>query len=96
MMATRCIPITRHSLAETKADSAMRLIVADDNMINQKITARMLGKLGYRVDVVANGQEALDALVQIPYAAVLMDCQMPEMDGFSATAEIRKREALHM
>ena len=62
-------------------------------MIDQEIAARMLGKLGYRVDVVANGQEALDALVQIPYAAVFMGCQMSELDGFSAMAKVRRCEA---
>jgi len=84
--------ITRHSLAESKVASVIRLLVADDNMVNQKVAARMMGKLGYRVDVVSNGQEVLDALAQIPYAAVFMDCQMPEMDGFEATRLIRERE----
>jgi PAS domain S-box-containing protein len=84
--------ITRHSLSEAQAQLRRRILVAEDNPINQKVAVKMIEKLGCRVDVAGNGREAVEALERIPYALVFMDCHMPVMDGFQATNAIRRRE----
>jgi signal transduction histidine kinase/DNA-binding response OmpR family regulator/HPt (histidine-containing phosphotransfer) domain-containing protein len=78
--------------APFSARETKRLLVVEDSPMNQRVAIGMLEQLGYRADAVANGLEALEALQRIQYAAVLMDCQMPEMDGFAASREIRRRE----
>jgi CheY-like chemotaxis protein len=69
-----------------------RILVAEDNVVNQVVILRSLERLGYRAELAANGLEVLDAMGDGPYAAVLMDCQMPEMDGYEATETWRLRE----
>jgi CheY-like chemotaxis protein len=77
-------PAVRHRWA--------RILVVEDNAANLKVAVRMIERLGYRADVAGNGSEALEILGRMQYDAVLMDCQMPELDGYEATREIRRSE----
>ena len=83
------------SLPETrpaKEGANLRILVAEDNPVNQRVVCSMLERLGHHADVAANGLEALRALEELTYDLVLMDCQMPEMDGYDATRHLRTRE----
>jgi PAS domain S-box-containing protein len=71
----------------------LRILVVEDHEINRRLAMFMLEKIGYRADFVNNGLEAIESIESIPYDVILMDCQMPVMDGYEATREIRRREA---
>lgn len=83
--------VTKHMVDETFAD-AYRILIVEDNPVNQKLTMNYVKKMGLRADIAANGQIALDAVGQNTYDLILMDCFMPVMDGFSAARRIRELE----
>jgi PAS domain S-box-containing protein len=98
-----CLPLKRAQAVSQKEETAqvkpeviaskgVKILVAEDNLINQKIIAGLLENLGYEVSVVENGREVLEAVEEQSFAAIFMDCQMPELDGYETTAALRERE----
>ena len=85
--------MTKHTLAED-VRRKIRLLVVEDNIVNQKLVVKMTEKYGFTADVAANGKEAIDMLKQFSYQVVLMDIQMPVMDGFKATKNIRNPQSM--
>jgi CheY-like chemotaxis protein len=84
--------VTRHALRTHRSRAGNRILLAEDNIVNQKVAVRLLERLDYRVHVVADGQAAVAAWQTGNFNLILMDCQMPTLDGYEATREIRRLE----
>jgi len=84
------MPLPHAASSQEKESRALHILIAEDNPVNQKLMRRMIERQGHSAVVAGNGKEALDALAHEPFDLVLMDCEMPEMDGFEAAKEIRK------
>ena len=90
--ARREVPTPRSKPAGRFVGMPVRVLVAEDNAVNQKVAVCMLERVGLRPDVAGDGREAVAMYAMAPYDLIFMDCQMPEMDGYTAAAEIRKRQ----
>jgi PAS domain S-box-containing protein len=97
VLADRPVHVGERGAARGELDPDMarrhplRILLAEDNVVNQKVALRILGQMGYRADVAGNGLEAIDAVARQTYDVVLMDVQMPELDGFEASRELNRR-----
>jgi CheY-like chemotaxis protein len=86
--------LTRHQIYELEELSKLRILVAEDNIVNQKVVIRMLEKMGLRSDLAKDGQEAIDATKSRHYDLILMDVEMPKLDGLDATRSIRTQDGM--
>jgi CheY-like chemotaxis protein len=94
--STAPIAAVQPEIVEAKQRVAgQRVLIAEDNVVNQRVVAHQMRRLGYAADTVADGVEALEALSRVPYDIVLMDCHMPELDGYETTKRIRAKQGGH-